>query len=63
MQEVVTILAEAGKQLREVEALDSFKKVTRALAAKIYLAHGGIALAQAKLHVLMTEREETCEKS
>ncbi|MBA7660474.1 hypothetical protein ES703_68476 [subsurface metagenome] len=63
MREVIAILKGAAKQLRDAEALDSFKKVNPALASRVFLAHGGIKLAEAKLHLLMAEEEEPCEKS
>lgn len=62
MQEVIAILEGATKQLCEAEGLDSFKKCTRALTARIYLAHGAIELAQAKLLLLQEAPEEECEE-
>lgn len=61
MREVVDILKGAAKQLREAEEMQSFKTITRGLAARIYLAHGAVELAQAKLLLLEEQKEETCE--
>lgn len=63
MQEVLDQLGKAAKLLCEVEEQDPIDEYTLNVLNKIFLAHAYIKFAKAKLHILITEEEKTCEDS
>lgn len=62
MREAIELLKEAGALLRKVEEEEPIDQYTEVIMAKIMLAHASVRLAEAKLRLLMAQKEETCEK-
>ena len=63
MREVLEHLRKAAALLCEVEVEEPIDQYSLGVLAKIFLAHASIKFAEAKLHLLIAQEEEPCEKS